>query len=171
MYRFKLKIPDHKFHKYALNYQYQTNSVLNDLSVSAKQKGYLTKTEFLKICSWKTPRSKPLCVINNEEFIREITFISFKTKSDQLRIEILRLLKGVSWPTASAILHFCHKDQFPILDFRALYTLGYKEVPKYNYSFWKNYTEYCRILGNQFNLDLRSVDRALWQFSKEHQNR
>jgi len=168
---FKLKIPSSEFIKYSDNYEYQTDDILNDLVISAKENEYLTKPEFLKICAWKTPRSKPLCASNSEELIKEITNIAFTTNSDQLRIEILTLLKGVSWSTASAILHFCHKDEYPILDFRALYTLGYEEVPKYNYAFWKDYTEYCRKLGNQFNLDLRSVDRALWQFSKEHQNK
>lgn len=166
---FNLKIQTNAFFEYANNYEYQTDEVLNELSESAKKKGYLTKDEFLKICAWKTPRSKPLCLSNSDELIKEITNIALKTNSEQLSIEILTILKGVSWPTASAILHFCHKDPYPILDFRALYTLGYNKVPLYNYPFWSAYTAYCRSLSVQYNCDMRAVDRALWQYSKQHQ--
>ncbi len=169
MHIFNLKILPQEFKYYALNYEYQTDDILKDLSLSAKRKKYLSKSEFLEICKWKTPRSQPLCLLNSEDYIKEITHISLTTKSDQLAIEILTLLNGVSWPTASAILHFCHVDEYPILDFRALFTLGFDKTPKYNYQFWKDYTSYCRELGKRFNSDLRTVDRALWQYSKKHQ--
>jgi len=170
MRSFELKIQDNEFSKYSENYKYQTDSILVDVVRFAKENHYLNKELFLKICKWKTPRSQPLCASNSEAFIKEITNIALTTNSDQLRIEILTILKGVSWPTASAILHFCHNEAFPILDFRALYTLGFNKVPRYNYAFWEDYTNYCRKLGKQFNTDLRDVDRALWQYSKENQN-
>ncbi|WP_298898201.1 hypothetical protein [uncultured Psychroserpens sp.] len=170
MHHFKLKFSPEDLSSYAKRYDYRTDVILDNVVISSKGKGFLTKSDFLKICEWKTPRSKPLCASNSEEFIREITFIALKTKTDQLRIEILTLLKGVSWPTASVILHFCHDLEFPIIDFRALYSLGYDEVPNYNYIFWKNYTDYCRGLGSKLNLDLRTIDMGLWQYSKEKQN-
>ncbi|OUR93990.1 hypothetical protein A9Q87_04600 [Flavobacteriales bacterium 34_180_T64] len=169
MHTFKVRFNKDELADYACRYEYQTDEVLKDISHLSKQKKYLSKNEFLKICAWKTPRSKPLCESNPEVLIKEISSIAFTTDSDQLRIEILTLLKGVSWPTASTILHFCHSEEFPILDFRALFSLGYSKVPKYNYMFWKNYTDYCRELGSILNLDIRTVDRGLWQYSKEHQ--
>ena len=33
-------------------------------------------------------------------------------------------LSGVRWPTASVLLHFGHRDRYPILDYRALEALG-----------------------------------------------
>ncbi len=37
---------------------------------------------------------------------------------------VLRFLDGVEWPTASTILHFCGARPYPILDYRALWSLG-----------------------------------------------
>ena len=120
----------------AERYEYQSDDILNEITLSAKCKKYLTKEEFIKFCYWKTPRSKPKVAKNDADFIKEITEISFVTKSDKLRIEILTLLDGVGWPTASTILHFCHEEEFPIIDFRALFSLNCNVKPhNYNYSF------------------------------------
>lgn len=170
MTNFELKFKKEELEKYAIKYEYPTDKILDEIKTSAREKNYLTKDEFLKICAWKTPRSKPRCASNSEDFIKEVTRIALTTTSDQLRIEVLTLLKGVGWPTASTILHFCHKEEFPILDFRALYSIGIDNPPTvYYYSFWRDYTEYCRNLGNSLNLDLRTIDRGLWQFSKKTQ--
>ncbi len=166
MTKFNLRFNKKQLQDYASRYEYQTDAILDDIVISAKDKSYLAKAEFLCICAWKTPRSKPKCASNPEELIKEITRISFTTTSDQLSIEILTLLNGVGWPTASTILHFCHKDEFPILDFRALYSLGLDKTPTYNYNFWRDYTAYCRDLGHDLNVDLRTIDRGLWQYSK-----
>ncbi len=38
------------------------------------------------------------------------------------------MLDGVSWLIASVILHFCHSDPYPIIDFRSLWSVSL-EVP------------------------------------------
>lgn len=168
----KLRFNERELIDFANRYEYQSDEILSEISKSAKINKYLTREEFIKICEWKTPRSKPKVASNQEEYIKEITNISLTTNCDQLRIEILTLLNGVGWPTASTILHFCHTEEFPIIDFRALYSLGYDSIPKqYNYPFWEKYTDYCRNLSKRLNLDLRTIDRGLWQYSKENQNK
>lgn len=166
----KLRFNENKLLLYANRYEYQTDAILDKISRSAKKKNYLYYNEFISICAWKTPRSKPRVASNEKSYVEEITKIALSTESDQLRIEILTLLNGVGWPTASTILHFCHKEDFPIIDFRALYSLGLDKVPNiYDYQFWKEYTNYCRFLSKKLKVDMRTVDRGLWQYSKEHQ--
>ena len=168
----KIRFKEEKIIDLSNRFEYQTDQSLYKISRSAKEKKYLTKQEFSEICAWKTPRSKPRIASNQEEYIKEISKIALTTNSDQLRIEILTLLNGVGWPTASTILHFCHVEEFPILDFRALYSLGYDSIPKkYTFQFWKKYTDYCRHLSKKLDLDLRTIDRGLWQYSKENQNK
>jgi hypothetical protein len=82
---------------------------------------------------------------------------------------ILRSLEGVEWPTASVILHFCDRGPYPILDYRALWSLGYARPPTYTYEFWNAYTGFLRALSRDTGRDMRTVDKALWQYSKEHQ--
>ena len=56
---------------------------------------------------------------------------------EELRIGSLMVLGGVNWPTASVLLHFGHKDPYPILDFRALESFGIPKQSFYNFEFWR----------------------------------
>lgn len=83
---------------------------------------------------------------------------------------MLTLLSGVQWPTASVILHFCAAEPYPILDFRALWSLS-EDVPPsgYTFPFWWSYCEATRCLAAKARVSMRVLDRALWQYSKENQ--
>ena len=163
---FKLKFPTSEIKNYAERYSYRLSE---DELVKNKEpiqlRGYLTEKELQFIASWKTPRSKPKVATNSEEFIKEVTQIAFSTNNEKLRIEILTLLTGVGWPTASVILHFYHPDHYPIIDFRALYSLSRKQIKpqEYNFYFWKSYTDYTKKLADEAKVSMRILDKALWQ--------
>jgi hypothetical protein len=89
-----------------------------------------------------------------------VTRTALATPDDRLRIEVLRLLRGVDWPTASVILHFAHTDRYPILDFRALWSLGADDPPAYGYELWAAYTMACRRLADQCRVSMRTLDRV-----------
>ena len=84
---------------------------------------------------------------------------------EPLRIGLFTLLKGVDFPTASVFLHFFHEDLYPILDVRALEALGVNEKVHYTFDFWWSYVQECRELAQELNLDMRTLDRGLWQWS------
>ncbi len=135
-----------------------------------KAAGYFTKDDFLKVCEWKTPRTQTHCRKNAPEFIRETTRTALATPSERLRVEVLTLLDGVRWATASVLLHFGHVDPYPIMDYRALWSLSITKRPyPYDFAFWWGYTQFCRELAEECGVTIRVVDRALWQFSKENQ--
>ena len=142
----------------------------NEIGPAAQKRGCMTRPEFLKICEWKSPRTKSRCATNSSDFIKEITQVSFSARHEQLRIQVLTLLFGVGWPTASVILHFCSSNQYPILDFRALWSLKTEQPTAYDFPFWEAYTEHCRALAKRNSVSMRTVDRALWQYSKENQS-
>jgi hypothetical protein len=77
----------------------------------------------------------------------------------------------VGLPTASVILHFCDRRKYPILDVRVLWSLGITKPPSFSIPFWLNYTEFLRGLADRTGKDMRTVDRALWQYSRENQPR
>ncbi len=88
---------------------------------------------------------------------------------ERAKIEVLTLLDGVLWPSASVILHLFYEKLYPILDFRALYSVGL-EVPKqYSFSFWWPYVQFCREVAQRNSVNMRILDRALWKYSKENQ--
>lgn len=129
---------------------------------------FLTKDELIKIAKWKSPRTKKH--VESEEndncTVKAITEFSFSTQSERARIESLLVLKGVSWPTASAILHFTFPDKYPILDFRVLESIKWDKPSQYNFSFWKKYCLYLRELAKSLGVSLRTLDKALWEKSK-----
>lgn len=156
----------------AERYAYRNeDKLVEGIGPKARQRGYLTRREFLVICEWKTVRSKSRCARNPEARIREATRLAFGTSDEEAKIGILRLLDGVEWPTASVLLHFCDRQPYPILDFRALWSLGIASPPPYSFGFWQEYTRFTRELAARLGQSMRTLDRALWQYSKENQRR
>lgn len=148
--------------RYPINEDFQVEKII---APRVRMFGYYTKPEFLVMCHWKSPRTKPIVESNEENFIKEVTEIALSTKNEKLRIKILTLLSGVSWPTASVLLHYGYDNLYPILDIRALESLGVDAMQVvYNFELWWKYTLFCRELANEANVSLRTLDRALWQF-------
>ena len=164
----KLRFNEQKFKELAGRYKYPDDSVLN-LKENIQTKGYIEKQELFKIAYWKAPRSVHHVLKNEDGYIEEITKISFMAKSERTRIEVLTNLDGVSWPTAAVILHLFHDEPYPILDFRALWSVNLEVPGQYSFKFWWPYVEFCREVAKQNKVDMRTLDRALWQYSKENQ--
>lgn len=140
-----------------------------EIGPSAQKRGHFTKPEFLKLCYWKSPRTKSRVAENPPEYIEEVTRVALSTQVERLRIEGLTLLRGVSWPTASVVLHFAHREPYPIIDYRALWSLGVAKPPPYTFDYWWEYTQFCRELATKCGVSMRTLDRALWQYSSENQ--
>jgi hypothetical protein len=165
---FHLRFPVEKVQYWADRYKEDDEPVLC-IVTSVKQRGFLLTEEFQTACRWKTARSQSRCRKNPQEFVREVTKTSLSTPDEQFQIRVLTLLSGVGWPTASVILHFFHSNPYPILDFRALWSLNAVPPQLYHFDFWMDYTRFCRSLGDSSGVSMRTLDRALWQYSKENQ--
>jgi len=140
--------------------------LVEQVGLTIRRDALLTKGQFLALCRWKSPRRIRLCNENRADRIEESWRLVCSTSDEALRIGVLMALDGVSWPTASVLLHFGHDDPYPILDVRALETLGVRET-NYTYDFWWSYVQNCRALAGKVGVDMRTLDRALWQWSKE----
>ena len=145
-----------------------TDAITQQVFPSYAQNGYLTRDEFLTVCAWKTPRSQPRCASNDAAFVREISSLARTTQSEQMRIQLWTLLAGVKWPTASVFLHFAFPDRYPILDYRALWSLRVTGVP-YTFALGQEYTEFCCALARRAGVSMRVLDQALWKYSELHQ--
>jgi hypothetical protein len=168
--KFKLKFPRRKIEYWASRYDYKNEDVVcKTLAPKIQRQIYLTKVDFMFLSRWKSPRPTKQANKNDTTFIKEVTKISLTTTNPRLSIEILTLLKGVSWPVASTILHFGKDNEYPIMDYRALWSLGVDKLKVYNFEFWDSYTIYCKKLACACKVSMRVLDRALWQYSKENQ--
>lgn len=167
---FNLRFPVKDIACWAERYSYPAEDrVEKEIAPTARAHGYLTRSEFVEMCKWKTLRTQPLVKQNPADLVIAATRAALGSRDEDVKIGVLRLLRGVSWPTASVILHFCDHQPYPILDFRALWSLGYPKPPAYDLDFWLAYTKFTRELSRGSGHSMRIVDRALWQYSSERQ--
>jgi hypothetical protein len=135
---------------------------------AARARGYYTRGEFIAVCGWKTVRSRPKVAANTSAAITRATRRALSATSDETqRIEALLGLEGVGVPTASTLLYCAFPEAYPILDVRALDSLGVQGRGQYPVSFWLAYVDACRALAAGAGVSLRTLDKALWQFSRE----
>jgi len=139
-------------------------------------RGYFTKEEFLKIGMWKSPRPKNWYLANSEKEIIKISQKVFSTDYEKRRIELLTKLKGVSVPTASAILMLTDPKNYGVIDIRVwqvLYTYGSVKVKPTgkNFSFnnWYNYLKQIRYFAKIFSVKARDIERTIFYYHFEIQ--
>ena len=167
----KLKFDLASVQDWSSKYEYGGQNKVTKLVKQVRKRGYLTKSELKTVGKWKSPRSAGSIDDNERLFVKEVTRFALSTRCDRAAIESLTILDGVGAPTASVILHFFHKRDYPILDFRALWSVSLIESDKYYYSYalWSNYVNFCREEAKKADVSMRILDRALWQYSKCNQ--
>lgn len=119
------------------------------------------------IVRWKSARRVALIDDNSDlDITRSLRFATDSRTSERSAIETLERLHGVGIPVASAILTLVHPDKYTIIDFRALESLGVNDWPD-SVEYYLAYLAACRELALRYSKSLRTLDRALWQWSKE----
>ncbi|HEY6762747.1 MAG TPA: hypothetical protein VI318_24815, partial [Baekduia sp.] len=152
----------------AERYSYADDAPARAAGEAAVDRGYYTREEFLAVVRWKSARVVPLAGENTAEDIEEMTRAAFAAGDELARVRALLELRGVGVPVASALLHFAFPDRYPILDFRALATLGdTRRRTTYVPDEWVEYLTRCRGLAERNGVSMRVLDKALWQASKD----
>lgn len=153
----------------AASYSYRDDTAAIEAGRRARVAGFYTREDFLAVCGWKSARTRPLWShpVNSDRVVREVTRVALSTEVEQLKIAALLALRGVSWATASVLLHFAAREPYPILDYRALWSIGHHKPAMYSFELWWAYTEACRRLAKEAGVTMRELDRALWQYSKQ----
>jgi len=157
--------------KLAKRYSYKTKdeAVEKEIKKWLRLHKYLDRDKFIRLCLWKTPRQRNNYKKNDDLTVREITSFSFSAKSERAKIESLQISYGVSYPIASTILHFAFPNRYPIMDFRVIESLEWKQPKSYSFAFWQKYCNKIRGLSKKYKLPIRTIDKALWAYSKENQ--
>ena len=168
MRAFALQFPIERVPEYAARFPSADDDDALAIGRAARKRGHYTLEEFRNVCRWKTPRSAPLVARNNAEDVIASTAVALSaTTSERERIDALRSLHGVGWPTASVLLHLAYPDRYPILDKRVVDALGVRAPSTYSFRFWEAFLSAWRELAEQAGVDGRTFDQALWQWSKE----
>jgi hypothetical protein len=164
---FKVQFPASEIEALATRFGYADDARLLAVGAAARTRGYYTREEFVEACAWKTARSRPKVASNTEAAVVEATSKAFAVSDEATRMNALLELEGVGVPTASTLLYVAFPDDYPILDVRALESLGVKPRSQYPVSFWLQYLTACRELARRRDVSIRTLDKALWQYSKE----
>ena len=145
------------------------DNVIDAIAPAVRARGHFLRDEFLDTYAWKTRRTLGRAKKYTEAEIADVTGVAFRQTDEKLRICLLRTLDGVDWPVASTLLHVGLSPDYPILDFRALWSLG-STMPTYvNFEFWWAYVECCRELAAAAGVTVRELDKALWAYSDANQ--
>lgn len=170
--RLRLRFPEREIARWAARQaDPDADAGAAQIGRAARARGYLTRAEFLALCRWKTPRSAPRCARNTAAAVRRATAAALGATDERRKIDVLLALRGVGWPTASVILHFCDRRPYPILDVRALWSLGVARPRAHTHALWQAYARCALGIARRTGLDMRTVDRALWHYSKARQRR
>ena len=164
---FELQFPIDEVDALAARFPGIDDARFQEVGAAARARGQYTREEFIEVCAWKTVRSRPKVSRNTEAAIVEATGLAINSDSEVARMSALLELDGVGVPTASTLLYCVFPDRYPILDVRALESLGVKPRSQYPLSFWLGYLDACRELAQLAGVSLRTLDKALWQHSKE----
>ena len=169
MPNFQLRFPAKDIQYWADRYEYKDLNTPQQVRDYARQNGHLDWDNLVKICKWKSQRPVGHVEGNQPEPVIEATKFCFTSTNELIRIKSPMMLDGVNWPTASVILHFCVDDSYPILDRRAIWSLSEEQPNSYNFDYWSEYVCTCRKIASKACVDVRTLDKALWQYSKSKQ--
>lgn len=132
-----------------------------------------TQDDLEWIITWKVGRAfeKPTLRhfrSNPDERISDAVETAVTARAVGDKVDALTSIKGVGVPVASAILLFIDPTRFTVIDERAWRALREMEYVDRELSEDPTIEEYvlylgaCRSLANEYDVDLRMLDRALW---------
>ena len=146
---------------------------IKNLVPKVKKRGYLKKTELETLIDWKLEcrwKQRGLCFANKNDpdDVKEITCKAFRETDDIKSIRCLLRLHSVGWAIGSAILHWFHEGRYPIWDIHAKSSLQLDKGLDGSNERWKAYVKYCKDIADQYEVCMRTLDRALFEYGKNN---
>jgi len=138
-------------------------------NIEIQERGTISKTTFICILNWKSPRVKGIVRLN-EFSIYEKGINDAHEADEHEKLGTLICLRGIGAPVGSTILHFIYPDSFPIIDIRTTETLNYagrirsKSTDVLRYPSFRS--AMLQIAQENPAFSLREIDRALFAYHK-----
>jgi len=165
----------------------EVSATFSTISRDLRAKGYLTKSDFVSVCEWKTARPSKRYQKNNERSVRNATELILTDLNDtEAALQVLTNLKGVGVPVASAILTVLDPTKYGIIDYRAYRALLWLQSDDSTFSRyagfadltekWRDYASVAaylefvrtiRTIGEAKGLTARTIEMALWKFDEK----
>jgi hypothetical protein len=141
--------------------------VFSDVAPRVRRRGAYDRDDLLRVGTWKARgRTLGRLSTNSDEEIAYISSVAFAAP-ESIGYRMLTLLHGVGEPTASALLTVWDPDRFTVIDYRALESLRKAGELGAADPDYPAYLGLCRRIAERCGCELRTLDRALWQASKD----
>ena len=153
----------------------ETRRLIRDLRV-VRRRGYLTKSEFLAICRWKSPRAIRHYAKNSPHRIRRQSTLALASQDERARFDALTALDGVGAPVASAILTLTDPRRYGVIDIRVwqlLYALGSVRTKPggvgFTFGDWHEFLMTLRPHAERLGVSVRAVEYTLFCYHQRVQ--
>jgi len=141
-----------------------------------KQRGWITKSDLIAVCRWKSPRAIHHIQSNRPQIVKTISRKAIQSRNEEEKMRLLVLLKGVSIPMASSILMFLNPRKYGVIDIRVwqvLYKLGIVKTNArgtgFSVSEWLLYLDIIRVHALKNNMSVREAEYILFQVHEKYQ--
>jgi len=138
-----------------------------------RENNFITKSDLQTVIKWKFQgrllgrQKRFLKVLKsvNEKFIKKISYLTFQSKEDEIRLRLLSSIKMAGNALASVILTFYDPKEYGVLDIHAWRGLFGKEPPdifsntKHAIKFFTKLREISRKTG----LPCRDIEKAIFK--------
>jgi hypothetical protein len=143
---------------------------------AARRAGAFDRQAFLTMCRWKSPRAVRHYRRHSAATIRRVSRAVLATRDEGRRLALLTGLKGVSVPTASAILTLLEPRRYGVLDIRVwqlLHALGaVRSRPGgrgFTAAHWVEFLVLLRAQAHALGVSARAVEWTLFGYHQRVQ--
>lgn len=154
----------------------ETTAALVRALRAARRRGHLTRAEFEAACRWKSPRAIHHLRANTYHAIRAATALALRARAERRRLTALTALRGVSVPTASALLTLLHPRRYGVIDIRVwqlLHRVGAVRTNAdgagFTFEEWRLFLYIIRGLAGRLGVTPRDVERTLFGVHRRYQ--
>lgn len=136
-----------------------------------RRAGQFGRRDFLDMCRWKSPRAMLHYRRHSAATVRRVSRAVLATRDEARRMALLTALKGVSVPTASAILTLLEPRRYGVLDIRVwqlLHAIGAVRARPdgrgFGVAHWLEFLALIRRQARALGLTARSVEWMLFGY-------
>ena len=162
----KLLFSESEIRYYASRYPRENDAAIESLVPEVQSLGYLRRSDLLALSFWLVKgRNNHRVLSNASDFVVKATSLSFRSKTERSPIQHLVELQGVGLPMGSAILHWFHRESYPMWNRHARNSVLFedhahlREIER-----WEALVVFCRDVASRSAVDMRTLDRAFWGF-------
>ena len=164
-----------KIEYWANKYNVANDTCIENLIPEVERRGHLTNCELIEVSKWvlqKTGKGRrqitlDLVETNSPDDVTEMTRDAFLSTNDSDRIRCLkRNLDGIGWAIGSAILHWFHECPHPTWTPHAKWAVKLNPNQHFSFTRWQDYVNYCRAIADEYEVCMRTLDRAFRECGK-----